>query len=80
MEELTASRTLRAVIDTLEASLAAGSANGSTAAPVAGDAGGERPFESGPAEEERIGRFVLQATSAPVDPGHRRRSRATGAS
>ncbi len=27
---------------------------------------GERPFENGPAEEERIGRFVLQATSAPA--------------
>ena len=66
MEELTASRTLRAVIDTIEASLGSSSGNGSTAAGAPGGGGGERPFENGPAEEERIGRFVLQATSAPA--------------
>jgi len=65
MEELTASRTLRAVIDTLEASLAAGASNGRVAGE--GDAlGGERPFENGPAEEERIGRFVPAVVSAPA--------------
>jgi acyl transferase domain-containing protein/NAD(P)H-dependent flavin oxidoreductase YrpB (nitropropane dioxygenase family) len=52
MEELTASRTLRAVIDTIETSLGAG--------------GGERPFEDGAAEEERIGRFVPIPMSAPA--------------
>ncbi len=29
-------------------------------------AGAQRPFEEGPAEEERIGRFVVQAQSAPA--------------
>ncbi len=61
LEELTASRTLRAVIDILEAATA-GLVASATAAPP----GEQRPFERGPAEQERIGRFVVQAASAPA--------------
>ncbi len=61
LEELTASRTLTAVIDTLEAAIA------TAPPPAAAASGGDtRPFEQGPAEEERIGRFVVQAASAPA--------------
>ncbi|HTQ67172.1 MAG TPA: SDR family NAD(P)-dependent oxidoreductase [Solirubrobacteraceae bacterium] len=63
IEELTASRTLTAVIDTLEAAIA--NAPPASAA-AAADGGDPRPFERGPAEEERIGRFVVQAASAPA--------------
>ena len=64
LEELTASRTLTAVIDTLEAAIATAPP---PAAPAAVAAGGDtRPFEQGPAEEERIGRFVVQVASAPA--------------
>ncbi len=76
MEQLTASRTLREVIDTLDHALASGAPPG---APPVSSAGPEaaslqiavaaedpRPFEHGPAEEERIGRFVVQAASAPA--------------
>ena len=65
IEELTASRTLTAVIDILEAALG-GSGVSATAAPPGEQAGAQRPFEEGPAEEERIGRFVVQAQSAPA--------------
>jgi acyl transferase domain-containing protein/NAD(P)H-dependent flavin oxidoreductase YrpB (nitropropane dioxygenase family) len=65
IEELTASRTLTAVIDILEAALG-GSGVTATAAPPGEQAGSQRPFEEGPAEEERIGRFVVQAQSAPA--------------
>ena len=54
VEQLTASRTLDEVITTLGSACA-----GDGAATEAS------PFEPGPAEEERIGRFVLQAVSAP---------------
>ena len=65
IEELTASRTLTAVIDILEAALG-GAGVTATAAPPGEQAGAQRPFEEGPAEEERIGRFVVQAQSAPA--------------
>jgi acyl transferase domain-containing protein/NAD(P)H-dependent flavin oxidoreductase YrpB (nitropropane dioxygenase family)/NAD(P)-dependent dehydrogenase (short-subunit alcohol dehydrogenase family) len=65
LEELTASRTLTAVIDILEAALG-GSGVTATAAPPGEPAGAQRPFREGPAEEERIGRFVVQAQSAPA--------------
>jgi NAD(P)-dependent dehydrogenase (short-subunit alcohol dehydrogenase family)/acyl carrier protein len=68
MEELTASRTLRTVIDVLETAIAGHPPpDGATpaSAPAAAE---ERPFEHGPAEEERIGRFVVQPASAP-EPG-----------
>jgi acyl transferase domain-containing protein/NAD(P)H-dependent flavin oxidoreductase YrpB (nitropropane dioxygenase family)/NAD(P)-dependent dehydrogenase (short-subunit alcohol dehydrogenase family) len=65
IEELTASRTLTAVIDILEAALG-GSGVTATAAPPGEQVGAQRPFEEGPAEEERIGRFVVQAQSAPA--------------
>ncbi len=65
IEELTASRTLTAVIDILEAALG-GSGVTATAAPPGEQAGAQRPFEEGPAEEERIGRFVVQVQSAPA--------------
>ena len=65
LEELTASRTLTAVIDILEAALG-GSGVAATAAPPGEGAGAQRPFREGPAEEERIGRFVVQAQSAPA--------------
>jgi acyl transferase domain-containing protein/NAD(P)H-dependent flavin oxidoreductase YrpB (nitropropane dioxygenase family) len=67
VEELTASKTLSAVIDALEAAIA-GPAAYATAAPP-GDrhaVGDPRPFDQGPSEQERIGRFVVQATSAPA--------------
>ena len=67
IEQLTESRTLRAVIDTLVAAL------GTPAARNGGPPPGEdavqenqRPFEQGPAEQERIGRFVVNAVSAPA--------------
>jgi NAD(P)-dependent dehydrogenase (short-subunit alcohol dehydrogenase family)/acyl carrier protein len=75
VEELTASRTLRQVIAVLEAIIApaaGGSADTPDEAPdppgTAAEVAGEeaRPFEPGPADEERIGRFVLQAASAPA--------------
>jgi acyl transferase domain-containing protein/NAD(P)H-dependent flavin oxidoreductase YrpB (nitropropane dioxygenase family) len=66
VEELTGSKTLQAVIDALEAAIS--EATPALAAPPGGDpaAGAERPFEGGPAEEERIGRFVVQPASAPA--------------
>ena len=64
VEQLTASRTLREVITTLEQAVGAGGeAHSSTSASDAEEA---LPFERGPAEEERIGRFVVQAASAPA--------------
>ncbi len=65
IEELTASRTLTAVIDILEAALG-GSGVTATAAPPGEQVEAQRPFEGGPAEEERIGRFVVQVQSAPA--------------
>jgi acyl transferase domain-containing protein/NAD(P)H-dependent flavin oxidoreductase YrpB (nitropropane dioxygenase family) len=66
VEELTGSKTLQAVIDALEAAISG--AAPALAAPPGGDpaTGAERPFEGGPAEEERIGRFVVQPASAPA--------------
>jgi acyl transferase domain-containing protein/NAD(P)H-dependent flavin oxidoreductase YrpB (nitropropane dioxygenase family)/NAD(P)-dependent dehydrogenase (short-subunit alcohol dehydrogenase family)/acyl carrier protein len=75
VEELTASRTLRQVIAVLEAVLTPAGGGGAetagetpelpaTAPEPASEAA--RPFEPGPADEERIGRFVLQAASAPA--------------
>ena len=65
LEELTASRTLTGVIDTLEAALGKAPAT-ATAGTGPSPGGDQRPFEQGPAEEERIGRFVVQAVSAPA--------------
>ncbi|HTY96173.1 MAG TPA: SDR family NAD(P)-dependent oxidoreductase, partial [Solirubrobacteraceae bacterium] len=65
LEELTASRTLTGVIDTLEAALGKAPAT-ATAGTGPAPGGAQRPFEQGPAEEERIGRFVVQAVSAPA--------------
>jgi acyl transferase domain-containing protein/NAD(P)H-dependent flavin oxidoreductase YrpB (nitropropane dioxygenase family) len=66
VEELTGSKTLQAVIDALEAAI--GGATPALAAPPGGDpaSGAERPFDQGPAEQERIGRFVVQPASAPA--------------
>jgi acyl transferase domain-containing protein/NAD(P)H-dependent flavin oxidoreductase YrpB (nitropropane dioxygenase family)/NADP-dependent 3-hydroxy acid dehydrogenase YdfG len=76
IEELTASRTLRAVIDILEAAISgpmapdAGSMASDEGPPgVLAGTGEQRPFEPGPAEEERIGRFVVQHASAPAITG-----------
>ena len=75
LEELTASRTLGQVIALLEAALAPGAAPagersageiGQEPHAEASSAGEHRPFDDGPADEERIGRFLLQATSAPA--------------
>jgi acyl transferase domain-containing protein/NAD(P)H-dependent flavin oxidoreductase YrpB (nitropropane dioxygenase family)/short-subunit dehydrogenase len=73
IEQLTASRTLRAVIDILEAAIAGPMApDAGPAVPDAGPPGAlagsgeQRPFEPGPAEDERIGRFVVQHASAPA--------------
>jgi acyl transferase domain-containing protein/NAD(P)H-dependent flavin oxidoreductase YrpB (nitropropane dioxygenase family)/NAD(P)-dependent dehydrogenase (short-subunit alcohol dehydrogenase family)/acyl carrier protein len=74
VEELTASRTLRQVIGVLEAVLGPDGADGADGAgelpePAAAPPPASeetRPFEPGPADEERIGRFVLQAASAPA--------------
>jgi acyl transferase domain-containing protein/NAD(P)H-dependent flavin oxidoreductase YrpB (nitropropane dioxygenase family)/NAD(P)-dependent dehydrogenase (short-subunit alcohol dehydrogenase family) len=68
IEQLTESRTLRAVIDTLAASLQTPATSANGAPPGDDDAVQERPrpFEQGPAEEERIGRFVVHAASAPA--------------
>ena len=66
IEELTASRTLRAVVDTLVTAIAEPAPGAGAAPPGARAAEEERPFERGPAEEERIGRFVVQAASAPA--------------
>jgi NAD(P)-dependent dehydrogenase (short-subunit alcohol dehydrogenase family)/acyl carrier protein len=66
VEELTASRTLRQVVASLAKAfgppdaLPPGDGHTSTAPEDV------RPFEDGPADEERIGRFVLQAASAPA--------------
>ena len=65
LEELTASRTLTGVINTLEAALATAPAT-ATAGTGQSPGGDQRPFEQGPADEERIGRFVVQAVSAPA--------------
>jgi acyl transferase domain-containing protein len=71
VEELTASRTLGQVISILEAALAPGvGGDGEAAHPPAAEPAQplppeRRPFEDGPADEERIGRFLLKATSAP---------------
>ena len=66
MEELTASRTLRAVIDTLEAALGSGSGDGARRRTPATPRRRSALLNNGPAEEERIGRFVVQAASAPA--------------
>ena len=75
VEELTASRTLRQVIAVLEAVVApAGGGSADAAGEVPDPPAAEtetvgketRPFDGGPADEERIGRFVLQAGSAPA--------------
>jgi acyl transferase domain-containing protein/NAD(P)H-dependent flavin oxidoreductase YrpB (nitropropane dioxygenase family)/short-subunit dehydrogenase len=68
IEQLTESRTLRAVIDTLVASLQTPATSAGGAPPGDDSAVQERPlpFEQGPAEEERIGRFVVHAASAPA--------------
>jgi acyl transferase domain-containing protein len=82
VEELTASRTLGQVIAVLEAALEPGAAtggDGQVAQPPDAQAAQSpdveaaqplpeerRPFEDGPADEERIGRFLLKATSAPA--------------
>src|ERR1700753_3305594 len=66
VEELTGSKTLQAVIDALEAAIS-GAEPALAAPPGANPASGaERPFDQGPAEEERIGRFVVQPASAPA--------------
>jgi acyl transferase domain-containing protein/NAD(P)H-dependent flavin oxidoreductase YrpB (nitropropane dioxygenase family)/NAD(P)-dependent dehydrogenase (short-subunit alcohol dehydrogenase family)/acyl carrier protein len=67
VEELTASRTLAQVIAVLEAAVVT-AAEPAAAEPPPGEQGreGSPPFEIGPAEEERIGRFVPQAASAPA--------------
>jgi NAD(P)-dependent dehydrogenase (short-subunit alcohol dehydrogenase family)/acyl carrier protein len=64
IEELTASKTLTAVIDTLAAALGANGGGAPPGEPAVLE--GQRPFERGPAEEERIGRLVVQATRAPA--------------
>jgi NAD(P)-dependent dehydrogenase (short-subunit alcohol dehydrogenase family)/acyl carrier protein len=66
VEELTASKTLNSVIDALEAAI--GGAPPALAGPPGADpgTGAQRPFDQGPAEEERIGRFVVQPVSAPA--------------
>ncbi|HEX8855744.1 MAG TPA: beta-ketoacyl synthase N-terminal-like domain-containing protein, partial [Thermoleophilaceae bacterium] len=61
VERLTASRTLREVIAALEEAVAPNAAPAEDLSPE-----DLSPFEDGPAEEERIGRFVLQAASAPA--------------
>jgi acyl transferase domain-containing protein/NAD(P)H-dependent flavin oxidoreductase YrpB (nitropropane dioxygenase family)/NAD(P)-dependent dehydrogenase (short-subunit alcohol dehydrogenase family)/acyl carrier protein len=77
LEALTASRTLRAVIDTLVSAIDATPAAGTGAAPSEAPSRpaepqpstpseAQPPFEQGPAEEERIGRFVVTAASAPA--------------
>ncbi|HLH14274.1 MAG TPA: SDR family NAD(P)-dependent oxidoreductase, partial [Solirubrobacteraceae bacterium] len=65
IEELTAAKTLTAVIDTLQAAIAGDAAAG-VGSPPGQQTGDARPFEQGPAEEERIGRFVVQPASAPA--------------
>ncbi|HUB76969.1 MAG TPA: beta-ketoacyl synthase N-terminal-like domain-containing protein, partial [Solirubrobacteraceae bacterium] len=65
LEELTAARTLTGVIDILEAAIN-GTLAAATAAPPGEQAEAQRPFSQGPAEEERIGRFVVQVASAPA--------------
>ncbi len=65
LEQLTSSRTLTAVIDILEAAIARPLA-GASAEPPGGSGPEQRPFDQGPAEEERIGRLVVQAASAPA--------------
>ena len=70
MEELTASKTLRSVVDTSLEAIAgpplALAAPSTAASPRATGPEDHRPFEQGPAEEERIGRFVVHAQSAPA--------------
>ncbi|QEC48328.1 SDR family NAD(P)-dependent oxidoreductase [Baekduia soli] len=58
IEKVTASKTLADVIGALEEAVAEGA--------VADSPEGVSPFEAGPAEQERIGRFVLQSLSAPA--------------
>jgi NAD(P)-dependent dehydrogenase (short-subunit alcohol dehydrogenase family)/acyl carrier protein len=65
IEQLTASRTLAEVIAALEAAVSTG-AGAPTPAAAIPPAKEDLPFERGPAEEERIGRFTLQAASAPA--------------
>ncbi len=67
IEELTAARTLTAVIDALEAAIG-GAAVAGTGAPPGEPVvlEGRRPFEREPAEEERIGRLVVETASAPA--------------
>jgi NAD(P)-dependent dehydrogenase (short-subunit alcohol dehydrogenase family)/acyl carrier protein len=64
MEQLTASRTLAEVIATLQAALAPAEGQPTRQAALA-PAEVQPSFEPEPAEKERIGRFVLQASSAP---------------
>ena len=66
MEQLTGSRTLRAVIEVLEAALARRRRRPPREPATHAPGGDQRPFDQGPAEEERIGRFVVQAASAPA--------------
>ncbi|MGZ4195319.1 MAG: SDR family NAD(P)-dependent oxidoreductase [Solirubrobacteraceae bacterium] len=68
MDELTASRTLRAVIGVLEAALgpAAEPPPPQPAAPPPPATGEAAPFEPRPVETERIDRFVVHSASAPA--------------
>ena len=61
IERLTGSRTLREVVDTLAAAAGDEPAIAAARAPAE-----QPPFEDGPADEERIGRFVVQPASAPA--------------
>ncbi len=73
VEQLTASRTLRAVIEVLEDLIGGGAGGGSPAPdePVAAGAqdGGPSPFDEEPAGG-RIGRFTLQTAGAPAVTEH----------
>jgi acyl transferase domain-containing protein/NAD(P)H-dependent flavin oxidoreductase YrpB (nitropropane dioxygenase family)/NAD(P)-dependent dehydrogenase (short-subunit alcohol dehydrogenase family)/acyl carrier protein len=61
MEQLSASRTLREVIEAVQASL------GAVSELAAADAAaGDPSFSEGPADTERVGRFVVQVASAPA--------------
>ena len=68
MEQLTSSRTLREVIAVLEEGIRqpASAPPDRSAPPPAPPAEAIVPFESRPAETERIGRFVVHPTSAPA--------------
>ncbi len=66
VEELTASKTLQAVIEALEAAISGHPPAVAAASGADTNEGAQRPFRQGPAEEERIGRFVVAPTSAPA--------------